>query len=85
MARTALGHTVHLSTTPSAKGAFKMLADFEYRFNQHDATIRRAESSARLAAELARVRPASLAEHDRPRRRLSTLLRRLAGTAGTAA
>lgn len=59
-----------------------MLADFEYRYNQHDATIRRAESTARLLAALTPDRAAT--DADRPQRRLSTLLRRLAGTAATA-
>lgn len=60
-----------------------MLADFDHRFSQHADTIRRAESNARLLAALAPNRPA--ADADRPQRRLSTLLRRLAGTAYTAA
>lgn len=62
-----------------------MLADFEYRFSQHDETIRRAESNARLLAELTPHRPVSSTDTDRPQRRLQTLLRRLAGTAVTAA
>ena len=62
-----------------------MLADFEYRFSQHDETIRRAESNARLIAELTPHRPAASADTGRPQRRLQTLLRRLAGTAVTAA
>jgi uncharacterized alpha-E superfamily protein len=65
------------------RGAIQMLADFEYKFNQHDETIRRAESTARLLAALTAVR--STPDADRPQRRLSTLLRRLAGTAYTAA
>jgi hypothetical protein len=62
-----------------------MLADFEYRFNQHEETVRRAEANARLQEALAVSRQASNADIDRPYRRLSTLLRRLAGTAATAA
>jgi hypothetical protein len=62
-----------------------MLNDFEFRFGQHDETIRRAESKARLLAELAATRSSSATEPDRPQRRLSTLIRRLAGTAATAA
>ena len=62
-----------------------MLADFEYRFNQHEETIRRAEANARLQDAINASRPASTADIDRPHRRLSTLLRRLAGTAATAA
>lgn len=63
-----------------------MIADFEFRFSQHAETIRRAESKARLLAELAPHGPAApTATSDRPQGRLSTLLRRLAGTAGTAA
>ncbi len=60
-----------------------MLADFEYKFSQHDETVRRAESNARLLAALTPDRPGPDAE--RPPRRLSTLLRRLAGTAYTTA
>jgi len=60
-----------------------MLADIEFKFNQHDETIRRAESNARLLAALTPHRPAQ--DADRPQRRLSTLLRRLAGTAYTTA
>ena len=60
-----------------------MLADFEFKFNQHEETIRRAESNARLLAALTPHRPT--ADQERPQRRLSTLLRRLAGTAYTAA
>jgi hypothetical protein len=62
-----------------------MLADFEYRFNQHEETVRRAEANARLQDAIAASRPASTADVDRPHRRLATLLRRLAGTAWTAA
>ena len=62
-----------------------MLADFEFRFSQHDETVRRAESNARLLAELTPMRSASRDEAGRPQRRLSALLRRLAGTAATAA
>jgi hypothetical protein len=61
-----------------------MLADFEFRFSQHDETIRRAESNARLLAELTPDRPASSTGNDRTPRRLTTLLRRLGGTAATA-
>ncbi|MGH2488047.1 MAG: hypothetical protein ACRDFR_00310 [Candidatus Limnocylindria bacterium] len=62
-----------------------MLADFDYRFSQHDETIRRAESNARILAALTPHRPATSTDPDRPQRRLSTLLRRLAGTALTGA
>ena len=62
-----------------------MLADFEFRFSQHDDTIRRAEANARLVAELTAHRSTSRDDVDRPQRRLSALLRRLAGTAVTAA
>ena len=62
-----------------------MLADFEYRFDQHEETIRRAEANARLQDAINASRPASTTDIDRPHRRLSTLLRRLAGTAATAA
>ena len=60
-----------------------MLADLEFKFSQHEETIRRAESNARLMAALTPHRPTS--DQERPQRRLSTLLRRLAGTAYTAA
>ena len=61
-----------------------MLADFEYRFSQHEDTIRRAESNARLQYALTSTSPAGT-EPKRPRRGISLILRRLAGTAGTAA
>ncbi len=60
-----------------------MLADLEFKFNQHEETIRRAESNARLMEALTPHRATS--DQERPQRRLSTLLRRLAGTAYTAA
>jgi cytosine/adenosine deaminase-related metal-dependent hydrolase len=60
-----------------------MLADLEFKFDQHEETIRRAESNARLLAALTPHRPTS--DQERPQRRLSILLRRLAGTAYTAA
>ncbi len=60
----------------------EMLADFEYKFNQHDETIRRAETRAR---QMAALTPApSGRDVDRPTGRFVTLLRRLAGTAATA-
>lgn len=59
-----------------------MLADFENRFNQHDATIRRAEKNVQLMAALSPERPAR--SDDRPTSRLSALLRRIAGTPATA-
>ena len=62
-----------------------MLNDFEFRFSQHDETIRRGESKARLLAELAGTRGSSATDPERPQRRLATLIRRLAGTAATAA
>jgi hypothetical protein len=61
-----------------------MLADFDYRFSQHEDTIRRAESNARLQAALASTSPTS-SEPKQPRRGISLILRRLAGTAYTAA
>ena len=60
-----------------------MLADFEYRFNQHDDTIRRAETNARLRSALDANHPD--ARPERRRRGISLILRRLAGTAVTAA
>ena len=59
-----------------------MLADFEYRFSQHEDTIRRAESNARLQAALAST---DSTEPKRPRRGISLIIRRLAGTAVSAA
>ena len=59
-----------------------MLADFEYKFNQHDDTIRRAEANAHLLAAL--TPEPSGRDVDRPTGRFATLLRRLAGTAATA-
>ena len=59
-----------------------MLADFEFKFDQHDITARRAESNAQRLAALATERPARIDHH--PSSRLSTLVRRLAGTAATA-
>jgi hypothetical protein len=58
-----------------------MLADFEYKFNQHEETIRRAEAKARLLSELSASTERS---QDRPTARISMLLRRLAGTAAAA-
>ena len=60
-----------------------MLADFEYRFSQHEDTIRRAEANARLQSALTSTDPIG-AEPKRPRRGISLILRRLAGTAVTA-
>jgi hypothetical protein len=60
-----------------------MLADFEYRFNDHEDTIRRAEAIARLHAALDETR--TDAPPERRRRGISLILRRLAGTAVTAA
>jgi hypothetical protein len=59
-----------------------MLADFEFKFDQHEITIRRAEANAQRMAALTPERPAR--SDDRPTSRLSTLLRRIAGTAATA-
>lgn len=59
-----------------------MIADFEYRFNQHEETIRRAETNARLLAAL--TPEASPRSEKRPTERLTTILRRLAGTAASA-
>ena len=61
-----------------------MLADFEYRFSQHEDTIRRAEANARLESALTSTSPTAT-EPKRPRRGISLILRRLAGTAVTAA
>lgn len=59
-----------------------MLADFEFRFDQHEITIRRAETNAQRMAALTPERPARA--DDRPTGRLSTILRRIAGTAAAA-
>jgi len=59
-----------------------MLADFDYTFNQHDVTIHRAEENYKLTAALSPERPNR--PGDRPKSRLSTLLRRIAGTPATA-
>jgi hypothetical protein len=59
-----------------------MIADFEYRFSQHEETIRRAEVNARLLAALTPEQ--SPRPEKRPTERLTTLLRRLAGTAASA-
>ena len=60
-----------------------MLADFETRFNQHGATIRRAEATYQLMAALTIERPARTV--DQPKKGpLSALLRRIAGTPATA-
>jgi len=72
-------------TKTTSKGATKMLADFEFRFSQHDETVRRAEENARLLAVLTPHRSTSKDDPGRPQGRLSTLIRRLAGTAATAA
>jgi hypothetical protein len=61
-----------------------MLAEFEYHFSQHEDTIRRAESNARLQSALTSTSPTGT-EPKRPRRGISLILRRLAGTAVTAA
>jgi hypothetical protein len=60
-----------------------MLADFETRFDQHNAMIRRAEANYDLMAALTSGQPARTV--DQPRKRLlSALLRRIAGTPATA-
>ena len=61
-----------------------MLADFEYRFSQHEDTIRQAEANARLQAALTSTSQTGT-EPKRPRRGISLILHRLAGTAVTAA
>jgi hypothetical protein len=59
-----------------------MIADLEFAFSQHEATVKRAESNARRSAELRRhqaPRP-----HDEPKGAIAALRRRIAGTAATA-
>ncbi|MGZ9160077.1 MAG: hypothetical protein ACXW4T_02835 [Candidatus Limnocylindrales bacterium] len=59
-----------------------MLADFEFTFNQHDETIRRAESKARRMAELrGGSSPRAQARATNP---LVALLRRVTGIPATA-
>ena len=84
MARRTVAPNVVVVATHHAKGATKMLADFEYRFSQHEDTIRRAESTARLHSALTSTSPTGT-EPKRPRRGISLILRRLAGTAVAAA
>lgn len=84
MARRTVAPNVVVVATHHAKGATKMLADFEYRFSQHEDTIRRAESNARLHSALTSTSPTGT-EPKRPRRGISLILRRLAGTAVAAA
>jgi hypothetical protein len=59
-----------------------MIGDLEFTFGQHDATVKRAESNARLAAELRR-QPRSRPEAE-PKGAIASLRRRIAGTAATA-
>ena len=59
-----------------------MLPDFEFKFSQHEMTVRRAEQQARLLAAPESGRPAT--KYQRPSRRVSVLLRRLAGTSAAA-
>jgi hypothetical protein len=85
--RTPDGETGHRpyggdSTNTTQEGTTEMLADFEFKFSQHDETIRRAEAKSRLLSELTPA-PAERSP-DRPTARLATLLRRLAGTSATA-
>lgn len=55
-----------------------MIAAFEFKYSQHNETIRRAESNARLSAALEAER--SPRPGTQPNRRLASLLRRIAGT-----
>jgi hypothetical protein len=59
-----------------------MLSNFEFTFNDHEVRVRRAEEKARLLAALKDGRPAQV-DHSASRR-VSVLLRRLAGTAASA-
>ncbi len=62
-----------------------MLAIYEAAIDRHHETIRRAEANALRHAEAsAHDRDRRVPADERPRRRLSALLRRLAGTAATA-
>jgi hypothetical protein len=59
-----------------------MLSNFEFAFNEHKTRVRRAEEKARLLAAVQDGRPA---KNDRSAsRRVSVILRRLAGTAASA-
>ncbi len=62
-----------------------MLAIYEAAIDRHHETIRRAEANASRHAEASthdRAKP--VPADDRPRRRLTALLRRIAGTPATA-
>lgn len=59
-----------------------MIADLEFTFSQHETTVKRAESNARLAAELRRQHPSR--PQDEPKGAIAALRRRIAGTAATA-
>jgi hypothetical protein len=59
-----------------------MLHDLELKFSQHETRVRRAEEQARLMAALKAGRSAK--DDHSPSRRVSVLLRRLAGTAASA-
>jgi hypothetical protein len=62
-----------------------MLAIYEAAIDRHHETIRRAEANARrLAAASTHDQGRPVPADDRPPRRLTALLRRLAGTAATA-
>ena len=56
-----------------------MLADFEFAFSQHDATIRRAEANYALISASTMKKPDTTQRP--PRGKLLELLRRLAGPA----
>jgi hypothetical protein len=86
MAARTVAPNVVVVATHHAKGTTKMLADFEYRFSQHEDTIRRAEANARLEAALSSTSAAATdAEPKRPRRGISLIIGRISGTAHSAA
>jgi hypothetical protein len=59
-----------------------MIADIDFKFSQHDETVRRAERNARLMEALATEPATSPAEPNR--RKVAALLRRIAGTPAAA-
>lgn len=59
-----------------------MIASFDVTFHQHEETVRRAEERYALLEALKDTTPATV--EAKPRRRLSTLLRRIAGSPAAA-
>ena len=59
-----------------------MIASFDVTFDKHEETVRRAEERYALLQALKDTTPATV--EMKPRRRLSTLLRRIAGSPAAA-